>query len=1271
MQPTRNLERLSRENPEILTAEELAFIQQLALTGLEKVLDRDETRQKLQEQRAPGAMPSQRPQDPEAHRPPQQPSERPAASFGGFEFWDNETKRDEAWTWLLTFDPTMLLIKRHETEAPTDEEGRQLWLKCVKETILLMKQFLRVGDNGRYVRDEWYDRIFMTLKVLPILILRLNKRDSFTLRSKKVCRRARQFLTGNWKKLMDDAVRESIASNDYLANLIERDGGRQNDSARTRQRLALEHARKLHLSKAMGILTSAGLAKDSPDRVKEMLEELHPTEPIPAAASAQGPAGMTLNADRFHFITRYWVDVQIRRSKSGTATDQFGWGGKEFWWPLRKDAELMSLLAEVVFRPLAAGYLPEAYREHLAGGRLVAPSKHPKPGVRPICMGDTWRRLVAKGLHEGTKMQLDDFFQTKHGRALQFGGSKHGASRMFHTIAAIAEKNKCLGVDASQRQVDSDPIAIVGLDVSNAFNSLRREVLFEFLSKGCKAHLQGQQLDEASQSEGWDILWNIVQAHYGVHGILKYYSGGQVITIPSESGVHQGDPLGSTLFAFTLHPIIMKVAESHSDVLILAYADNVFMIGKISDLRGAISDYKLYLAEAGLRLNPTESEAYVPAWQSVGEDEIQPCPHITHQDGKQAIHVSDEIEIPLNKEGIKVLGCPVGSEAYSEQLLSKAVTKIKNNLAVLREFPELHLRSKLAQYCVNTKITYFLRAKYPDVGSDTLDDLDLAFEDFYAHTLEFPESFRDPNACNECEVYKLALQQIRFDIRDGGLGLTSANCIAPAALYATMLDFVIWCDQHEELKVRTSSNYAAANIACALEVMEDFGGIQSADDFVDPPPANLPLQVPTAEAVLHWPVDKLPSQRTVARALKAEYREKWLSSPDLTEGDKLRLKAVSRQGVPARAKDSDFAPPGPDDDNSSLYQTPMSLHALMCPYELSNEAFLVTSAIAFGYPMPKSVPTASPQDKWGDAALSASSSARIKTHNRIANEVASIARESGIQMEAGEKFVPIVPISVSAAAGRRQVRPGPRMGRGDIVTKHGGIIPDNPKYRLDRWTRLVMDAILCHVYTARDHCFKKNILKYWQQTKNRKYRSAYHRAGFAFAPLVSNSFGQMEGDMLRFLFKCADKAAWASVGLGETEPNDRESPVSQHALDEMMAAYISLRGRLFQRYRSRMLLTIAEAVTERLYGRPFARSVDAEYRAFANHNREPWVPAVPPAQPPADVPEDRLQPLSQDPPSTPRSEVSNASCMSAEFDSDEELLAWDPMDLEGLLSSSS
>ena len=122
--------------------------------------------------------------------------------------------------------------------------------------------------------------------------------------------------------------------------------------------------------------------------------------------------------------------------------------------------------------------------------------------------------------------------------------------------------------------------------------------------------------------------------------------GGGVITISSESGVHQGDPFGSTLFVLALHPKIMKVADAHPDVLILAYADKVFMIGRILDLRGAISDYKLHLAEADLHLNPTESEANVPAWESAQQDEIQQCPHITLRDSKQAIHVSDEIENP-------------------------------------------------------------------------------------------------------------------------------------------------------------------------------------------------------------------------------------------------------------------------------------------------------------------------------------------------------------------------------------------------------------------------------------------------------------------------------------------------------------------------------------------------------------------------------------------------------------------------------------------------
>ena len=99
--------------------------------------------------------------------------------------------------------------------------------------------------------------------------------------------------------------------------------------------------------------------------------------------------------------------------------------------------------------------------------------------------------------------------------------------------------------------------------------------------------------------------------------------------------------------------------------------------------------------------------------------------------------MSDDIETPLQQ---------FLSREYSEELLTKTVEEIVSSVKVLLGFPELHSRSKTAQFCVNTKITYFLGAKYPEVGVDTLEDLDVAFKDFYAHTLEFPELYRKPDS---------------------------------------------------------------------------------------------------------------------------------------------------------------------------------------------------------------------------------------------------------------------------------------------------------------------------------------------------------------------------------------------------------------------------------------------------------------------------------------------------------------------------------------------
>jgi hypothetical protein len=71
---------------------------------------------------------------------------------------------------------------------------------------------------------------------------------------------------------------------------------------------------------------------------------------------------------------------------------------------------------------------------------------------------------------------------------------------------------------------------------------------------------------------GWDSLFQYFAAHYSCHSSsLKYYSSGTnsvhyghlkpdtVTSVSPDSRVHQGNSLGSTLFALGIHPILLPL----------------------------------------------------------------------------------------------------------------------------------------------------------------------------------------------------------------------------------------------------------------------------------------------------------------------------------------------------------------------------------------------------------------------------------------------------------------------------------------------------------------------------------------------------------------------------------------------------------------------------------------------------------------------------------------------------------------------------------------
>jgi hypothetical protein len=72
--------------------------------------------------------------------------------------------------------------------------------------------------------------------------------------------------------------------------------------------------------------------------------------------------------------------------------------------------------------------------------------------------------------------------------------------------------------------------------------------------------------------------------------------------------------LGSIFYAKIAHPSLIRVAEAHQEVIIPSYQDSLVIVGLLSKVLPAHLMLKHELKNLGLRLNPSESEVYIPAW---------------------------------------------------------------------------------------------------------------------------------------------------------------------------------------------------------------------------------------------------------------------------------------------------------------------------------------------------------------------------------------------------------------------------------------------------------------------------------------------------------------------------------------------------------------------------------------------------------------------------------------------------------------------------------
>jgi hypothetical protein len=206
------------------------------------------------------------------------------------------------------------------------------------------------------------------------------------------------------------------------------------------------------------------------------------------------------------------------------------------------------------------------------------PLSKPAGGVRPFAIGDleAWLRLAALcAVHECREL-----------------GPSLAPLQLGVRIPGGAE-----GVEHALRSaLDAHPgHLLLSLYCKNAFNSVSRQAIFH-----------------AAQEQAPSLLPFLTWAYSGPSRVSLHGAPDDSAPILSTSSVEQGDPLGPLLFALTLHGPLTRTAASHPDTQIIAYFDDINIVGPAAAAAPAFDSLAAVARTVGLTPVLSKSAAYSP-----------------------------------------------------------------------------------------------------------------------------------------------------------------------------------------------------------------------------------------------------------------------------------------------------------------------------------------------------------------------------------------------------------------------------------------------------------------------------------------------------------------------------------------------------------------------------------------------------------------------------------------------------------------------------------
>eukprot|EP00903_Cladosiphon_okamuranus_P013938 g12964.t1 len=248
---------------------------------------------------------------------------------------------------------------------------------------------------------------------------------------------------------------------------------------------------------------------------------------------------------------------------------------------------------------------------------------------RPVCIGMTWRRLIAAGVVREWKPKLEEVFR----EADQFGVA----------VAGGVEK-----VAMHAQLVHQTGHWVIQTDCSNAFNTAKRTAIMAQAAKSTP-----------------DLVEYIARCYDEVPAKAVYeMDSGERRTIECKSGVQQGDGMGPPLFCFVLVPILIKLNHKYEPlgVSLTAYMDDISLHFKeiTATTILVIQDLVHELQAAGIVVNRGKSSALPP-----------PRHEVTHEERR----LLGEAGLPIAEEGITVVGVPIGTDDFVQGFAEDVITK--------------------------------------------------------------------------------------------------------------------------------------------------------------------------------------------------------------------------------------------------------------------------------------------------------------------------------------------------------------------------------------------------------------------------------------------------------------------------------------------------------------------------------------------------------------------------------------------------------------------